>query len=260
MNRACIAFAFLAAAPAIASAQNTFYKFQFTPAPVPKSEGFAPQATTLTFYSGQSWLGVGLADLTDASAANLHASSVNGAEVVEVYPDSPAATAGLQPRDVITEYNGESVTSVRQLERLVSETPANRTVAVTLLRDGKPVDAKVHMEARAGQRVLRDLVMPRIEARRVPDAPPAPGVPAPPPMPPMPEMAPLPATPALPGMARGELGTGWTTRLIASGGDTLGLSLENLTPQLGEYFGLKSGQSGLLVRSVAGDSAAAKAG
>lgn len=246
MNRTCLALFALCASSTFAPAQTAF---TFAPEPAPRLGALAPQATTLTFYSGQSWLGVGLADLTNSSAANLHANSVNGAEIVEVYPDSPAAAAGLQARDVITEYNGEAVISVRQLERLVNETPADRTVAVKLLRDGKPVDAKVHLEARArGNTTLRTLTMPRIERDHMPE---------PPAMPVMPAMAPPPPPPA----PRIRFGDGWETSIVAaSGTETLGLALETLSPQLGEYFGLKHGQSGLLVRSVVGKSAAEKAG
>lgn len=49
---------------------------------------------------------------------------VSGAQVIEVYPSSPAALAGLQQGDIITEFDGQPVTSADALtDLLVGETP-----------------------------------------------------------------------------------------------------------------------------------------
>ena len=234
----------VAAALPLASAQ--VYSFKgMAPALAPG------QATTIASYSSESWLGVGLADLTSASMARLHVANPNGAEVVEVYPDSPAASAGLKAQDVITRFNGERVISVRQLERLVEETPANRTVAVTVVRQGKPVQLAVHMAALAGMRVYAPygrLTTPPIRPR-------APRVP---PMPPMPRLAPMPALPPRPPTEARSLLREMLLEMESQG--NLGMTVETLTPQLADYFGVKSGQGGLLVRSVEANGAAAKAG
>ncbi|HUX66457.1 MAG TPA: PDZ domain-containing protein [Terriglobales bacterium] len=224
----------VALAACLASAQ--VYGFH-DPAPV-----VAPlQATRLACYSSQSWLGVGIAELTSTSRARLQVASENGAEVVEVYPDSPAASAGVKTGDVITRFDGERVISVRQLERLVSEVPANRTVAVAVMRAGKPLQLAVHLAARSGTRAYAPygrLTVPPI----APHAPP------------LPRLTPMPpAPPAARGLLRERL-----MEMESLG--NLGVTVETLTPQLAEYFGVKKGQGGLLVRSVEAESAAGKAG
>ncbi|MGH9481085.1 MAG: PDZ domain-containing protein [Terriglobales bacterium] len=210
---------------------------------------FPGQATAVTYYGGQSWLGVGLADLTTASSASLKFADLNGAEVVEVYPDSPAAKAGIQAQDVITRFNGERVTSVRELDRLVNETPADRTVPVAVVRQGKPTEVQVQLAARAGRRLtLRGLDWTAATPPPPPVMPPPPrlGIPAPPPMPTMPVPA-RPFTEFFTYTSRGEF-------------NALGVDLQSLTPQLADYFGLKSGEAGLLIASVEPNGRAAKAG
>jgi len=76
---------------------------------------------------GGSFLGVGLEEVEDGT---------RGAKVQTVEPDSAAEKAGLQDGDVITRFDGESVRGVRQLTRLVRETPAGRSVEVEVKRGG----------------------------------------------------------------------------------------------------------------------------
>ena len=61
---------------------------------------------------------------------------VRGVGVTEVMKDSPAEKAGLRKDDVILRFDGESVTSVRKLNRLVSESSADQTVRLTISRGG----------------------------------------------------------------------------------------------------------------------------
>jgi membrane-associated protease RseP (regulator of RpoE activity) len=78
------------------------------------------------------WLGLQLEDGSD-----------RGAEVLSVVPDSPAATAGIQTGDLITGFNGTAVLGARQLARLTSETPAGRTVPLTIVRSGQEQTVEV---------------------------------------------------------------------------------------------------------------------
>src|SRR5881396_3663154 len=57
---------------------------------------------------------------------------VRGVGVTQVIKDSPAEKAGLKKDDVILRFDGESVTSVRKLTRLVSEAAADQTVRLTI--------------------------------------------------------------------------------------------------------------------------------
>jgi serine protease Do len=149
----------------------------------------------------------------------------SGVLVEDVRPDSPADKAGVKRQDVIVEFDGEHVRGVRQFTRLVQETPANRTVKATVLRDGQKRD--VQITPREGRGVLGAL--PDVDSlrERMPD---------------------FDALRNLP----------YTFDFAAPlSGRRLGVDVDPLTSQLAQYFGAKDG---LLVRSVAEGSAAARAG
>ena len=65
------------------------------------------------------------------------ASVRRGAVVVEVQAKSPAETAGIRSKDLVTEFDGISVGDSRHLMKLIAETPPGRQVSVTLVRDGR---------------------------------------------------------------------------------------------------------------------------
>lgn len=59
---------------------------------------------------------------------------VNGVLVVQVIPDSPAAAAGMRRGDVITEIDGQAVTTADQLQRLVEKSGLNKVLQVKVRR------------------------------------------------------------------------------------------------------------------------------
>ena len=71
--------------------------------------------------------------------------------IEEVAEDSPAAKAGLKKGDIVVEFDGERVRSVRQFTRLVQETPAGRKIQTALMRDGQKLTMTV--EPRESERV-----------------------------------------------------------------------------------------------------------
>ena len=66
-----------------------------------------------------------------------------GAVVAEVHAEGPADAAGIEPGDVIVEFDGERVRGARQLARVVEETPAGRTVPLRVRRDGSALALQV---------------------------------------------------------------------------------------------------------------------
>jgi serine protease Do len=58
-------------------------------------------------------------------------------EVVEVVEGSPAANAGLRPEDLIVDLNGQSVTGVDDLQRLMAGELIGEKVAVSTVRAGR---------------------------------------------------------------------------------------------------------------------------
>jgi serine protease Do len=189
----------------------------------------APQAEVFSIYGG-SRIGVSVRDVeaTDKSK------TANGVVIESVDEESPASKAALKAGDIVVEFDGERVRSVRQFSRLVSETPDGRTVAAAVMRDGQRVS--VNITPAAGNSALRFFdahgfksIEPLLKS-----------VPPPTPRPARP--APLPPT---------------LERFFWNSGTQLGITISDLEPQLAEYFGTKDG---VLVSSVNADSAAAKAG
>jgi serine protease Do len=87
----------------------------------------------------RAYLGVAIRDVSGELAEQLGVRGGEGVLVQEVSPDSPAAKAGFEAGDVITEYNGKSVKSPRELQSLVERTAVDTKSEVKVLRDGKPV-------------------------------------------------------------------------------------------------------------------------
>lgn len=71
-----------------------------------------------------------------------------GARVRAVSPDSPAIQAGVMPGDVITSYNGVEIESHMHLVSLVALTPVGESVPMTVIRQGRPEELTVRLQAR----------------------------------------------------------------------------------------------------------------
>jgi serine protease Do len=65
-----------------------------------------------------------------------------GALVAQILPDSPAASAGFKQGDIILRYGGEPVEDSSQLPRMIGVTPVGKTVAMSILRNGEPLEIK----------------------------------------------------------------------------------------------------------------------
>ena len=91
----------------------------------------------------RGWLGVQVQNVTEEIAAGLGLPQPTGALVAKVSPDSPAAAAGIQPSDVILKFDGQAIDNMRSLPRAVASTAIGKSVAVEVMRKGKPVDLNV---------------------------------------------------------------------------------------------------------------------
>jgi serine protease Do len=201
---------------------------------------FAPQVYGQSRPSYGSWLLAGPGSQIGASVRDLEGTEVRdggGVYVEDVTPDSPAEKAGIRRADIVTKFDGENVRSVRQFTRLVQETPPGRVVSATVVRDGKSTDLKVTPEGGRGRffidgdRISAD-INERLRERfdqdfrdrlnRVPF----------------------------------DFDFGFDFPDVFGAG-RLGVSVNELTPQLATYFGAKDG---MLVTSVQNDSPASRAG
>lgn len=178
--------------------------------------------------SRPSFLGVELEEVTHDSAQRLKLKTERGAIIENVIPDTSAAKAGLRKDDVIVKWNGEAIESAGEVSRRIRETPAGRTVRLGIVRDGNDTESTVTLGER-GEYISR---VPATAASAVRVRPPR-----------EPREAREPREP----------------RISVVGRYRLGVSVQGMSPQLAEYFGL-AGRNGALVVYVYPDSPAAKAG
>jgi len=81
-------------------------------------------------------IGVDVRDVTADEGQRARLSPPQGAYVTRVENGSPAEKAGIMSGDIIVEFDGERVRSARQLSRLVRESPDDRAIKSTIVRDG----------------------------------------------------------------------------------------------------------------------------
>jgi serine protease Do len=179
---------------------------------------------------GGSYLGVDTRDVTADRLTALQLKEEQGVEVTMVDQDAPAGKSGLKEHDVILSVNGTDVESVEQLRRLIHEIPAGRLVTLGVSRNGQTMTIKAQLASRKKSFSLANGQKDwKFE---------------------------MPAIPEISTMSDVDVPV---SIVVVHSSTRSGLMIENLTPQLGDYFGVKNGQ-GVLVRSVEKGSRAEKAG
>jgi serine protease Do len=197
--------------------------------PTPPAGGMKPEPVEPFsgfggFEGGSSYLGIDTQDVTPQRVAPLKLKEERGVEVLTVDQDAPAGKAGLKEHDVILEFNGTRVEGVEHLRRMIREIPPGRTATVAVSRDGKPMLFKVQLADKAQAMRMsgtRKIMIPR---------------------------------PVIPDFDFPSVDV-----MVQTSGSRSGAVVENLTPQLGDFFGARNGE-GVLVRSVEKGSAAEAAG
>ena len=180
---------------------------------------------------GSSWLGVETHEVTSDKAKELKLSAERGVVLGKIVADSPAAKAGLKENDVVTEINGQRVEGAAQFRRMIHEIPAGRSIQLTLWRDGRSQTISATLgkseERRRGMKMMTPT--PGTFAFRMPEIP------------------------DIPSME-------WNGNMLLGGGQPrLGIDAEDISGQLGTFFGAPDGE-GILVREVNSGSPAEKAG
>src|SRR4051794_24703342 len=114
-----------------------------------------PEKNFTFFLDGGAYLGISTEDVSKENMARYGMHDVRGVGVTEVMKDSPAEKAGVRKDDVILRFDGESVTSVRKLTRLVSESSADQTVRLTISRGGAEQEVTATLSKRDFNGLLR---------------------------------------------------------------------------------------------------------
>lgn len=185
-----------------------------------------------TLVGTGGFLGVAIIDIDSDRLARLKLNEERGVEVTFVQETGPADAAGIKPGDVLLTFNGETILGAQQFVRLVHETPPARRVRLTYWRSGREQSTTVLTAAPQAfeqGRLLEEDTRFGVPFSTLGSYPDFPGIG-------------MPDVPAILMI--------WTN--LATG-----IVCEPVDAQLAEYFGVKQG---VLVRSVAQGSAAAKAG
>jgi serine protease Do len=103
-----------------------------------------PQLRTGKIIRGK--IGVRVGEVPKESVADLGLRQRSGALVAQVDKDTPASKAGIEPGDVIVEFNGKPVSGRDDLIRMVTGTRPGTTVPVKILRDKKERSVSVTVE------------------------------------------------------------------------------------------------------------------
>ncbi|MDQ3651281.1 MAG: PDZ domain-containing protein [Acidobacteriota bacterium] len=205
----------------------------------------APDEFSFSFNGPGNYLGVRTEEIGDENLNRygLQRGAARGVGVAKVIRDSPAERAGLKENDVILRFDGEAVTSIRKLNRLIGEAAPEQTARLTISRSGAEQELSVTLSRRQGfSKGFGTLAAP----------------------------------PAIEELHRlGEQGGRQMENLRRDNpelfkdgrgfyfnfgsGRRIGVSTSSLTEQLANYFSISGGR-GLLVTSVNDNTPAAKAG
>ena len=180
-------------------------------------------------FGSASQIGIGVREVTAEDAAKAKLAQPLGVYIESVRENSPAATAGLKPGDIVLDFDGERVRSASHFTRLVQETAPNRQVEVVVVRGTSKQTLKVVPET---SNRLDDLLS-NDNRREFRDR-----------------------LRTLPPNFNFDLDPDVLRRAVPIAGATLGITAMPLTDQLASYFGVKQG---VLVSSVNSDSPAAGA-
>ncbi|MEO9338083.1 DegQ family serine endoprotease [Mesorhizobium sp. SB112] len=91
----------------------------------------------------RGYLGVRIQPVTDEIAESLGMPSAKGALVAGIIKGGPVDNGVIQPGDVITKFDGRDVNEMRDLPRVVAESPVGKAVDVLIVRKGEEQTVKV---------------------------------------------------------------------------------------------------------------------
>jgi serine protease Do len=89
------------------------------------------------------WLGVTIAEVSDDDVERLKLREARGVLIRSVVPGEPADQSGVKANDVIVAVGGKELATPRDLQRVVSSTPAGTRVRVLLIREGREQELDV---------------------------------------------------------------------------------------------------------------------
>jgi serine protease Do len=210
------------------------------PAPPEPPDSSDDLVNTFSLFTDGGYLGVYAENINRENMARYHMSQPRGVGITQVIQGSPAEKAGLKKDDVILRLDGENITSVRKLNRLVAEIAPDQSVRMIVSRGGAEQEISATIGKRNNFSVAQDM-FPNGKTWKWEGVD--------------------PKTwkfegPKMDKFSLGEGNFGDFTFQLGNG-RRLGVSTMQLNKQLADYFGVAKG---VLVTAVSEDGPAAKAG
>ncbi|MGB2989773.1 MAG: PDZ domain-containing protein [Candidatus Zixiibacteriota bacterium] len=172
--------------------------------------------------SERAWLGVYLQDINRDIKEAMDMESKRGALIAGVVEESPAEEAGIEEEDVIVEFDGEKVGNSSSLTELVKKHSPGDEITLKVVREGKEKKIIVTLGKRPKKEFIYQYdVEPLLDLKK---------------------------------------GKSSEAHFFSfSSGSRIGVKVQGLSEQLGEYFGVEDAE-GVLITEVEDDMPAEKAG
>ncbi len=93
----------------------------------------------------RGWLGVRIQQVTEEIADSLGVKPPRGALIAGIDDKGPAKPAGIEAGDVVVKFDGHDIKEMRDLPRIVADTPVGKSVTVTIIRKGEELTKTVKL-------------------------------------------------------------------------------------------------------------------
>jgi serine protease Do len=102
----------------------------------------------------RGWLGIGIQNITDELSKYYKLGKKSGVLVTHVNSGDPADKGGIKQNDIIIGIDGKSVSSSRQLSRIIAGTGVGKLTEISILRNGNEKTVHVTIAKRSDTKLL----------------------------------------------------------------------------------------------------------